>query len=114
MADTNDMKHTEIEDNKPDIKLVRALQKDFNALYVSQFTTAWKENRLIRNMELGIMSLDNLEAYINSQLRATLERLKDKSKSYTVDVLRSDDYEVKEWAIPLSAIDEELSKLEEK
>lgn len=51
MADTNDMKHTEIEDNKPDIKLVRALQKDFNALYVSQFTTAWKENRLIRTMK---------------------------------------------------------------
>lgn len=44
--------------------LQRALQKDFEELYVKEFTTAWKENRLIRNIELGIMRLDNTEKYI--------------------------------------------------
>tara|TARA_R110000868_G_scaffold15413_1_gene70306 strand:+ start:168 stop:422 length:255 start_codon:yes stop_codon:yes gene_type:complete len=55
---------TSVNMSKPDIKLVKALQKDFEELYVKEFTTAWKENRLIRNIELGIMRLDNTEKYI--------------------------------------------------
>lgn len=56
--------------SKPDIKLVRALQKDFEELYVKEFTTAWKENRLIRNIELGIMRLDNTEKYIANSAKS--------------------------------------------
>ena len=61
--------------SKPDIKLVRALQKDFETLYVKEFTTAWKENRLIRNIELGIMRLENTEKYIATQNTALLKEL---------------------------------------
>lgn len=49
---------------KPDIKLVRALQADFKALYVKEFTTNWRAERLIRNLELGVMQLKNTEKYI--------------------------------------------------
>lgn len=54
--------------DKPDLKLVRALQKDFEKLYVKEFTTAWKENRFIRNIELGVMRLENLQALIDKQV----------------------------------------------
>lgn len=64
--------------SKPDIKLVRALQKDFETLYVKEFTTAWKENRLIRNIELGIMRLENTEKYIATQNTALLKEVADK------------------------------------
>ncbi len=37
-------------------KLIRALQKDFNALYVKEFSTHWQEDRMIRGCELEVMS----------------------------------------------------------
>lgn len=51
-----------------DLGLVRALQKDFHALYVKEFTMGWKEYRFIRDIELGVMSLENTEKYINKLL----------------------------------------------
>lgn len=57
-----------MENKKPDIELVRALQKDFNALYVKEFTMGWKEYRFVRNIELGVMSLKNTEKYIQKLL----------------------------------------------
>ena len=56
------------EECKPDIKLVRALQEDFKKLYVKEYTTDWKEQRYIRNIELGIMRFDNLEKFISQLL----------------------------------------------
>jgi hypothetical protein len=47
-----------------DIKLREALQKDFEGLYVKEYTTDWKEQRLSRNIELKTMKLDNLEKYV--------------------------------------------------
>ena len=47
-----------------DIKLREALQKDFEGLYVKEYTTDWKERRLSRNIELKTMKLDNLEKYV--------------------------------------------------
>ena len=48
-------------DEARNIKLVRALQKDFTSLYTKGFTTSWKTQRWIRNIELGIMRLENTE-----------------------------------------------------
>lgn len=37
-----------------------ALKKDFNLLYQKEFTTDWKEQRLIRGLEIDAMSFPNL------------------------------------------------------
>lgn len=54
---------------QPNIKLVRALQKDFKELYVKEYTTGWKEERFIRNIELGVMQLKNTEKYIEELVK---------------------------------------------
>lgn len=41
-------------------KLKEALKKDFQKLYVKQFTTNWEAQRLIRETEIDVMSLHNL------------------------------------------------------
>lgn len=45
-------------------KLKEALKKDFNNLYVKEFTTDWEANRIIRGYEIEVMSLSNLEKII--------------------------------------------------
>jgi len=40
-------------------KLRKALREDFRKLYVKEFTTDWQTQRIIRNMEIGVMSLEN-------------------------------------------------------
>lgn len=42
-----------------DKKLREALKADFDNLYVKEFTTDWKNQRLFRNIEIGIMDLKN-------------------------------------------------------
>lgn len=37
-----------------------ALKKDFNALYVKEYTTTWEMERLLRSIEINIMSLKNV------------------------------------------------------
>ena len=46
-------------------KLREALKKDFHKLYVKEFTTNWKEERFVREVEIDVMSLDNLLALID-------------------------------------------------
>jgi len=41
-------------------KLKEALKKDFQKLYVKQFTTNWREERIVRDIEIDVMSLHNL------------------------------------------------------
>jgi hypothetical protein len=43
--------------DEKDVK--KALKKDFKNLYVQEFTTDWKAQRLLRVMEIDIMSLEN-------------------------------------------------------
>ena len=86
-------KTTPLEDGKPDIKLVRALQADFKKLYVKEFTINYKAQRLIRNMEIGIMQLPNLEKYIN---RKVIEELKKVSACIAVDDYEYIDYRIEE------------------
>lgn len=37
-----------------------ALKKDFNELYVKEYSTTWEAERMIRGIEIDIMSLKNL------------------------------------------------------
>lgn len=60
--------------DKPDIKLVRALQDDFKTLYVKEFTTGWRASRFIRNIELGLMQLKNTKRYIFKLEQEAYER----------------------------------------
>ena len=41
-----------------------ALKRDFRKLYVKEFTTNWETVRLIREVEIDVMSLDNLYALL--------------------------------------------------
>lgn len=61
--------------SKPDIKLVRALQADFKRLYVKEFTSDWQAQRLVRNLELGVMELPNTETLIRKAKIEELESL---------------------------------------
>lgn len=40
-------------------RIREGLKKDFNKLYVKEFTTTWEIERACREIELDIMSLDN-------------------------------------------------------
>ena len=50
-----------------------ALKKDFNNLYQKEYTTDFKEKRLIRNTEIDIMSLDNLDQHTANVWKAAQE-----------------------------------------
>ena len=50
-----------------------ALKKDFNNLYQKEYTTDFKEKRLIRNTEIDIMSLDNLDQHTADTWKAAYE-----------------------------------------
>lgn len=45
-------------------KIKEALKKDFRKLYVKEFTANWKNTRLVREVEIDVMSLVNLEALL--------------------------------------------------
>lgn len=53
-----------------------ALEKDFEKLYVKEYTTGWKEQRYLRNIEIGIMGFDNLERFISQLLSESKEKAK--------------------------------------
>ena len=36
-----------------------ALKKDFESLYVKEYTTTWELDRLVRGLDIDIMSLKN-------------------------------------------------------
>ena len=57
-----------LEETKPDIKLIRALQADFKALYQPKYTANHKTKQMLINIELGIMQLKNLQSYIDSKI----------------------------------------------
>ena len=95
-------------------KLVEALRKDYKQLYVKEYTTGWREQRLMRNTELEIMSLKNTEEYIEKEL--------DKARE---DVLIELQKEFSEYGVPddvrytyplfyiNNIIEEKLSKLKD-
>jgi len=89
-----------------------ALEKDFEKLYVKEYTTGWKEQRYLRNIEIGIMGFDNLERFISQLLderkREVLEEAKkiiDEESIYSGGECGTP-LELLEWFV-----DTELSKL---
>ena len=46
-------------------ELKEALKKDWNRLYVKEFTTKWETERLIRETEIDVMSLESIESLIS-------------------------------------------------
>jgi hypothetical protein len=45
-------------------KIRESLIKDFEALYVKEFTASYQAERIIRRTEIGVMRLDNLKKLI--------------------------------------------------
>ena len=43
-------------------ELKEALKKDFRKLYVKEFSTMWEMERMVREIEIDIMKLDNVLA----------------------------------------------------
>lgn len=56
-------------------ELREALKKDFHKLYVKQFTADFKVKRLVRDIEIDIMPLDNLQAHTAKAVSDVLDRL---------------------------------------
>lgn len=60
----------------PDIEdLKDALKKDWNALLVREFTTDWKNQRLVTHSEIEVMSFPNLIAYVEAEKRKELREV---------------------------------------
>ena len=53
-----------MKENKRLEKLKSALVKDFKSLYVVEFTTDWYSQRIIRTVEINVMSLENTFTYL--------------------------------------------------
>jgi len=80
-----------LEETKPDIKLIRALQADFKALYQPKYTANHKTKQMLINIELGIMQLKNLQSYIDSKIiEARLDELQ-KLNDWTINGMKTVD-----------------------
>lgn len=75
-------------EEKPDLKLVRALQKDFKALYNPQYTANHKVKQMLINLEISIMRLDNIESLINKQRQEAVEEYRQKLNKYKPQSLK--------------------------
>jgi len=65
-----------------------ALKRDFRKLYVKEFTTNWETLRLIREVEIDVMSLDNLYALLSKPQQPEQEVVNpDDGKKKTVRVM---------------------------
>jgi len=49
-------------------KIKEALKKDFRTLYQKEFTTDWEAQRIVREIEIDVMGIDNLEKLFNKVL----------------------------------------------
>jgi len=84
---------------KKETKLVKALRKDFKELYVKEYTTGWREQRFIRNIELGIMSLKNTEKYISEELDKARREYFSMGMEYFSLIEDSNIYQKKGWKL---------------
>ena len=57
-------------------KLREGLSKDYDALYVKEYSTMWETERFLRKSELNIMNLDNA---LDSVLSLLSQRIKAKA-----------------------------------
>ena len=59
-------------------KVKEALKKDFEVLYQKEFTTDWRAQRIIRELEINVMGLTNLEKAISQSVLEEREKIKTK------------------------------------
>ena len=79
-------------DTPEDTELKKELKKDFNQLLVKEFTADWKTQRLIMELNIDVMSLDNLINLITLHTQKAniklLEHLKTSNPMYTHEALK--------------------------
>lgn len=86
-------------------ELKEALKKDFRGLLVKEFTTDWQIQRLKIEIDIDVMSFDNLEALFKSQNRALLDELLKKTEHRIgIDGIRRE-------AVPIEAIETKRGEL---
>jgi len=51
------------------LQLKEALKKDFRKLYVREFTTNWEIQRLLREIEIDVMDLDNTLSLFSDKVK---------------------------------------------
>lgn len=54
-------------DNELREAIKKAINKDFKELYVKEFTTDWKAQRLVRSLEVGVHTFSNIEKLIQAR-----------------------------------------------
>ena len=84
-----------------DEQLREALKKDFHSLYVKGFTTSWEAERLVRDTEIEVMSLDNLAKLLTSQRQAIIKEVREGA----VDVYWDEHNGELVQAVPLAHLD---------
>lgn len=62
--------------NQLDEDIRKALQEDFEKLYVKEFTLDYKTQRVLRNLEIRIMSLDNIKSLIAKAQKEAMTTIK--------------------------------------
>jgi len=74
-----------------------AISKDFETIYVKEFTTNWKIERLSRNLEIGVMDFDAIQSLIRTEKLKLLAEVRERV------VGENQHSEHKEWDCPCGA-----------
>ena len=85
----------------------KALQKDFHELYQKRFTADYREQRFIRDIEIGVMKLDNLMKIVEPSIDWNKARLTDEEIKNTLWRQRYAPYLKREKLL----IDAQISKI---
>ncbi len=100
------------EQSNKEKELKQALIKDFRALYVTAFTGDWKIQRIIRDAEITVMDLDNLDNLITTTQIKMLDRLITATETYVTPGDMGEHYTV--HAVPARVLRAQKSILEGK
>ena len=85
-----------------------AISKDFETIYVKEFTTNWKIERLSRNLEIGVMDFDAMQALIRTEKLKLLAEVRERQIPVIALKAKKPHDEVQIQAVPIEA----LNKLE--
>lgn len=66
-------------------KIKKAIRKDFKNLYQKEYTTNWKEQRFIRDIEIGVMIFNNLEHLLQQQRDEDIKKIEELDCYYVGD-----------------------------
>jgi len=69
-------------------RIREGLIKDYNKLYVKEYTTTWREERIVRKVEIDIMSFENTIESIISLLSKEEEVIRKEGVKWVYDYMR--------------------------